>query len=149
MRAVVQRVSSASVEIEGEMVAAIQKGSLILLGIEQGDTLKDAEYLCDKIINLRIFQDQDGKMNLSVKDISGSILLVSQFTLAGDCRKGRRPNFSNAMHPDGAIPLYEEFIRLLKEAQVTVETGLFGGEMQINLINDGPVTLMLCSRRTF
>ena len=148
MRAVVQRVSSAKVEIEGECAGQIQKGLCVLLGVDVTDTEADADYLCDKLTGLRIFDDENGVPNRSVMDIGGSILLISQFTLLGDARKGRRPSYIAAARPETAVPLYERCIQLLK-TQVPVETGVFGADMQVTLCNDGPITILLDSRRTF
>jgi len=143
MKAIIQRVKHASVEIDNKLYSSINKGILVLLGVEKNDTEEQAEYLAKKIVELRIFNDKDGKMNLSLLDINGSILVVSQFTLAGDCTKGKRPGFDNAAKPETAIPLYEEFIEFLKDKNVRVETGKFGAMMDISLINDGPVTFIL------
>ena len=149
MRAVVQRVSQASVSVDGSLVSQIQKGHLVLLGVEDGDTIKDLEYMVDKITKLRIFEDDQEKMNLSVKDVGGELLVVSQFTLCGDCRKGRRPNFSSAARPEEAELLYEEFCRMAEEQGIPVKKGVFRAYMEVSLINDGPVTILLDSRRTF
>ena len=143
MRAVVQRVSSASVSIGGETVGAIGQGFLILLGIKEGDNASLCDYLAEKCAGLRVFTDSNDKMNLSLEDISGKILLISQFTLYGDCRKGRRPSFITAARPERAIPLYERFIANLRDKGITVLTGQFGADMQVSLVNDGPVTLIL------
>lgn len=143
MRAVVQRVSEAKVMIEGEVVGAIGRGLLILLGVGQGDTSKDAAYLADKIVALRIFEDDRGKMNLSLTDVGGQALIVSQFTLWGDCRKGRRPSFIQAAPPELAEKLYMEFVTRVNAAGVSIATGRFGAMMQVFLINDGPVTFIL------
>lgn len=148
MRAVVQRVTSASVTIGGEKTAEIEAGLMVLLGVEVGDTEKDAQYMADKLLHLRIFEDENGVSNLSVLDRQGSILLVSQFTLAGDARKGRRPSYINAARPEEAVPLYELVKSLLKE-QVPVQCGTFRAEMQVSLVNDGPFTILLSSRREF
>ncbi len=148
MRAVVQRVSRASVTVEGNVTGSIEKGLLVFLGIEEADTSEDVKYICDKVANLRIFEDEQGKMNRSVLDEGGSVLLVSQFTLYGDARNGRRPSFSKAARPENALPLYEEAIRLLKE-MVPVETGEFQAMMEVSLLNDGPVTILLESKRLF
>ncbi len=149
MRAVVQRVSHANVTIDDQLVGEIGQGFTVLLGVGQGDTEEDAAYLCDKIIGLRVFEDDEGKMNRSLLDIGGGLLVVSQFTLYGDCRRGRRPSFSDAAHPDTARRLYEHFIYLARERQVTVASGQFQATMQVNIHNDGPVTLLVDSRRTF
>ncbi len=148
MRAVVQRVSRASVRVEGNVTGSIEKGLLVFLGIEEADTSEDVKYICDKVANLRIFEDEQGKMNRSVLDEGGSVLLVSQFTLYGDARNGRRPSFSKAARPENALPLYEEAIHLLKET-VPVETGEFQAMMEVSLLNDGPVTILLESKRLF
>ena len=149
MRALVQRVSEGSVFIANEDYSAnIEKGMVLLLGIKTGDTIDDVNYLADKCCNLRIFEDDDGKMNLSINDISGEILVISQFTLYGDTKRGNRPGFTDAAKPDEAIPLYEKFIRRLKEniGENKVKTGLFGAMMQVKIINEGPVTLMIESK---
>ncbi len=148
MRAVVQRVKRASVKVEESVTGSIEKGLLVFLGIEEADTGEDVRYICDKVINLRIFEDEAGKMNRSVLDEGGSVLLVSQFTLYGDARNGRRPSFSKAARPENAMPLYEKAIRMLKEA-VPVETGEFQAMMEVSLLNDGPVTILLESKRLF
>jgi len=149
MRAVVQRASRASVTIDGMTAAAIGPGLVILLGIKTGDTADDAKWLIDKIVNLRIFEDPDGKMNISLADTGGEMLIVSQFTLYGDCRKGRRPGFSIAAPPAIAKPLYNRFIELAKESGVRVATGVFQAAMQVELVNDGPVTLLVDSEKCF
>lgn len=149
MRAVVQRVTSSKVVVNGEVVGAIDKGLNILIGISKEDTIEDLLYLRDKILNLRIFEDGDKKMNLSLLDIKGDILAISQFTLYGDCRKGRRPNFMNAEGGEKANILYEKFVELLKESNLKVETGIFGADMKVDIQNDGPVTLMLDSKKNF
>ena len=143
MKAVVQRVKSASVDVEGERVGAIDAGLLVLLGVEQGDTEDDARFLADKVARLRIFEDDAGKMNLSVLDIAGEVLAVSQFTLCANCSKGRRPSFDPAAGPELAQPLYEEFVEALKREELTVATGRFGVYMAVSLVNDGPVTFIL------
>ncbi|MGN0799160.1 MAG: D-aminoacyl-tRNA deacylase [Christensenellales bacterium] len=148
MRAVVQRVLNASVAIGGTVKGEIGKGYLVLLGIEENDTEKDLDYIAEKLLGLRVFEDEAGKMNRSVLDAGGSILLVSQFTLYGDARKGRRPSFIRAARPEKAIPLYEAMIARLR-AVLPVETGEFGADMQVSLVNDGPVTILLDSERTF
>ena len=149
MRAVVQRVSEASVIIDGQTVGEIRQGLMVLLGVARGDTSKDAAYLAEKTSGLRIFEDQEGKMNRSVEDISGSVLVVSQFTLLGDCRKGRRPGFTDAAEPELADKLYEEYVALLRQQGITVATGVFRAEMKVGLVNDGPVTMLLDSRKQF
>ncbi|OUM96249.1 MAG: D-tyrosyl-tRNA(Tyr) deacylase [Thermobacillus sp. ZCTH02-B1] len=146
MRIVVQRVASASVTVGGETVGAIGRGLLLLVGVTHDDTEADAKWMADKIAGLRIFEDDEGKMNLSVLEVGGSVLSVSQFTLYGDCRKGRRPNFMAAARPEQAEPLYEALNRHLREHGLVVETGRFGAMMQVSLVNDGPVTLILDTR---
>ena len=148
MRAVVQRVSEASVTIDGAVKGSIGKGYMVLLGVEDIDEQEDLDYICDKLIGLRIFEDPDGKLNLDIRDIGGEILLISQFTLYGDARKGRRPGFIKAARPEKAIPMYEEAIRRLSEV-LHVETGEFGADMKVALVNDGPVTILLDSKRIF
>lgn len=148
MRAVVQRVTGASVTIGEEKTAEIGKGLLVLLGVETGDTENDAVYMADKLLHLRIFEDEKGVSNLSVLDTKGSILIVSQFTLAGDARKGRRPSYINAARPEEAVPLYEKVKALLKK-QIPVQCGTFRADMQVALVNDGPFTILLSSRREF
>lgn len=149
MRAVVQRVTEASVLVEGELQGEIQRGFLVLLGVEENDEGTDLDYMVEKIVNLRIFEDNEGKMNRSLLDIQGDLLVVSQFTLLGDCRKGRRPSFINAARPDKANNLYENFVEKAKGYGIKVETGVFQAEMKVNLCNDGPVTLMIDSKRAF
>jgi D-tyrosyl-tRNA(Tyr) deacylase len=143
VRAVVQRVRSARVEVDGEVTGAIGRGLLVLLGVGQGDTDKQAAWLAEKIAGLRIFEDADGKMNLSVQDIGGSVLVVSQFTLYGDCRKGRRPSFTEAAPPDVADRLYQVFVSHLRALGVPVETGVFQAHMDVHLVNEGPVTIIV------
>jgi D-tyrosyl-tRNA(Tyr) deacylase len=143
MKAVVQRVSQAETVIGGVSYSAIGKGLLILLGIEKGDTIDDARYLVRKIASLRIFEDNQGKMNLSLKDVQGQALIVSQFTLFADCAKGNRPSFTQAETPQKAIRLYQEFIELVKQEEIFVATGVFGATMQISLVNEGPVTIII------
>ena len=149
MRAVVQKVSSSKVTVDGEIVGKIEKGLLVLLGVTHDDTSKDVDYMVDKVTNLRIFEDENEKMNLSLKDVEGEILAVSQFTLYGDARKGRRPSFSDAARPEVANPLYEEFVEKIKNQGINVGTGKFGAHMMVDLTNDGPVTILLESRREF
>ena len=147
MKTVIQRVSEASVSITGEKVADIQQGLLVLLGIENADTQADIVWLCRKIANLRIFNDETGLMNLSVKDINGQVIVVSQFTLHASTKKGNRPSFIKAAKPDVAIPLYEKFVEEMQSFMKTkVQTGEFGANMQISLINDGPVTIVIDSQ---
>ena len=144
MKAIYQRVSSASVEVEGKEVAAIGAGALLLLGVKVGDTPKEAASLARKVANLRIFSDNTDKYNLSVLDVGGSILVVPNFTLYGNCRHGRRPEFLNAARPEQALPLMNTFVQFLHEAGVNdVQTGVFGAHMHVSLLNDGPVTLVL------
>ena len=149
MRAVIQRVQRAKVHVEGQQIAQIGEGLLILLGVEKQDAMADAEYLATKSADLRIFEDDAGKMNLSLRDTGGAALVVSQFTLLGDCRKGRRPGFSQAALPAQAIPLYEHFIAKLRQLEIQVGTGQFQADMQVELVNDGPVTILLDSQRQF
>ena len=143
MRALIQRVSRASVTIEGEVHGAIERGFLVLLGVTEGDTEADARYLADKCVGLRVFTDENDKMNLSLADVGGGLLIVSQFTLYGDCSHGRRPSFTAAARPDTAIPLYEAFVARCRESGLPVETGEFGADMKVELLNDGPVTLWM------
>lgn len=149
MRAVVQRVKSAKVEVEKNITGSIDRGLLVLLGIEDDDNMDDVTYLADKICNLRIFEDENEKMNLSAIDVKGGLLVVSQFTLYGDCRKGRRPNFMMAARPDFAEKLYNMFVDECKKYISRVETGKFQAYMDVTLINDGPVTLLLDSKKAF
>jgi len=149
MRAVVQRVREAQVEVSGNPVGAIETGLLVYLGIQSTDEPADAEYICEKIVGLRIFEDTAGKMNLSMQEVGGSLLLVSQFTLYGDCRKGKRPSFSEAAPPEKAQALYDLLIAKCRERGITVETGVFREMMKVHSINDGPVTLLLDSRKGF
>lgn len=149
MRAVVQRVSSASVTVDNKITGKIGKGFLVLLGVEEEDDEKDLEYMVEKITNLRIFEDENEKMNLSLKDIHGELLVVSQFTLLGDCRRGRRPSFSTAAKPEKANEFYLKFVEKCRESGLTVETGVFQAHMEVNLCNDGPVTLLIDSKKTF
>lgn len=146
MRVVVQRSKAASVTVGGEVTGQISKGFVLLVGVTHADKEEDAVYLADKIANLRIFEDENEKMNLSLLDVGGEILSVSQFTLYGDCRKGRRPNFMDAARPDQAVQLYDFFNSLLREKGIRVETGIFGAMMDVELINDGPVTLIVESK---
>lgn len=143
MKCLIQRVKRASVTIDGEVYSKINQGILALLGVEKNDTIEQAEKLAEKIAKLRIFQDEDGKMNKSLVDINGEILIVSQFTLCGDCKKGTRPSFDKSEKPEIANKLYEEFVTIFKNAKIPTATGKFGAMMEIELINDGPVTFML------
>ncbi len=143
MRAVIQRVLKSSVKIESQVVGEIGRGLLVLLGIAKGDSEQDGAYLADKICNLRIFEDNQGKMNRSISDTGGAILVVSQFTLLGDCRKGRRPSYKDAASPERAKVLYHHFVSLIQNKDITVKTGRFGAMMQVCLVNDGPVTLII------
>ncbi len=149
MRAVIQRVSQASVKIDNTIHGKISHGMLVLLGIRGGDSSTDLQWMAEKIVNLRIFEDQQGKMNRSLADIDGEMLIISQFTLYGDCRKGRRPGFSSAAPPDIAEPLYLQFIEEVKNRQVRVATGIFQATMEVELVNDGPVTLLVDSEKQF
>ena len=149
MRAVLQRVTSASVTVGNEIIGQIENGLLVLLGVEQGDTPEEARSMAEKTAQLRIFEDNDGKMNLSVLDIGGAALAISQFTLLADCRKGRRPGFSQAAIPEIAEPLYETYVEHLRQFGLNVETGKFQAEMKVALVNDGPVTMLLDSRKCF
>lgn len=149
MRAVVQRVTRASVRVGDETVGAIERGLLALVGVAEGDTEADARTLADKVVGLRIFEDAEGKMNLDVTAVNGALLAVSQFTLLGDVRKGRRPSFTGAMAPDPARALFERFVALCAEHGVRVETGRFRAEMAVELVNDGPVTILLDSKGSF
>jgi D-tyrosyl-tRNA(Tyr) deacylase len=149
MRAVVQRVTLASIRIGAETIGEIGKGLVVLLGVARDDTEKDAEYLAEKIASLRVFDDTEGRMNLSVKDVGGALLVVSQFTLYGDVRRGLRPSWIGAAAPEVAEPLYEFFVTRARAHIGEVATGRFGGMMQVELVNDGPVTILLDSRKTF
>ena len=144
MKLVIQRVLNSNVEIEGKVVGKIGKGFLVLLGIKEGDTKEQADYLVRKLINLRVFSDENDKMNLSIKDVNGELLIISQFTLYGECIKsGNRPSFTEAARPEEAIPLYEYFINECKKQIPIVETGIFGADMKVSLLNDGPVTIII------
>lgn len=149
MRAVLQRVSEARVDVAGETVGQIKQGLCALIGVADEDTDQDATWLADKLVNARIFEDEAGKMNLSVKDVGGAVLCISQFTLLGDLRRGNRPSFGEAMAPDAARTLFEGLCAAVASHGVTVETGRFRAEMRVHLINEGPVTVLLDSRRTF
>lgn len=149
MRAVVQRVRYSKVEVEGEVIGEIERGFNVLIGISKEDTVEDITYMKDKILNLRVFEDENGKLNKSLIDVGGELLLVSQFTLYGDCRKGRRPSFIEALGGEDAEKMYEEFVRQCREVVPKVETGKFGADMMVTIENDGPVTLMIDSKKTF
>ena len=146
MRAVVQRVTNADVKIDGRVNGKIDDGLLVLLGVGNGDTEEDMKYIADKIIKLRIFSDENDKMNLSLEDVGGSMLVISQFTLYGDCSHGRRPYFGNAMEPVSANEMYEKFVAYIREQGIHTETGEFGADMKVSLTNDGPVTIFLESK---
>lgn len=146
MKAVIQRVSEASVKVNGEIVGEISKGLLLLIGIDEEDEKSDADWLVQKIINLRIFGDEDGKLNLSVLDISGEILCISQFTLIADYKKGNRPSFIKAAKPEKAVPLFDYFKTELTKSNLKIESGIFGADMKVSLLNDGPVTIVMDSR---
>lgn len=147
MRAVVQRVDRASVTVDGQLTGKVERGLLVLLGVAEGDTEKDLHYIVDKVCGLRIFEDAEGKMNLSVQDIGGSLLAVSQFTLCGDCRKGKRPSFDKAAKPDIANAFYEQFVEQCRAKGLPVETGVFRAHMLVELVNNGPVTILLDSTK--
>ena len=149
MRAVIQRVTSASVTVAGELVSEIGEGLLIFLGIAHDDTTAELDYIANKVINLRIFEDSGGKMNRSLLDTGGAALVVSQFTLYGDCRKGRRPSFIDAARPEQAKALYEQFIDVLASRNIRTQGGTFQAMMDVQLVNDGPVTILLDSRKQF
>lgn len=143
MKLVVQRVKNAKVEVEGKTVGSINNGFLVLLGVAHTDTRKEADYLVKKLCNLRVFEDDNGKMNLGLKDVEGELLIVSQFTLYADCTQGNRPSFTNAAKPDVANELYEYFCEKCREQNIKVEKGIFGADMKVSLLNDGPVTIIL------
>ncbi|MFZ5351397.1 MAG: D-aminoacyl-tRNA deacylase [Bacillota bacterium] len=147
MRAVVQRVSSGSVEVEGKVVGSIDAGFVVLLGVSEKDSMEDVKYMVDKVLNLRIFEDEDEKLNLSLLDVRGELLVVSQFTLYGDCRKGRRPNFMSAAKPEKADELYKEFVNMSRAMGIKTETGVFQANMKVNIVNDGPVTVIVDSEK--
>lgn len=149
MRAVVQRVSEASVSVAGEVIGQIGAGLAVLVGVKQGDTEADARYLAEKTVHLRVFADAEGRMNCSVQDQGGGVLVVSQFTLYGDVRRGRRPSYAEAAAPDRAEALYQQYCDLLREAGLAVQTGRFGAMMVVRFVNDGPVTILLDSARLF
>ncbi len=143
MKALIQRVKDASVTIEGDLYSKIGRGILIFLGVEKSDEIENADKLAQKVLNLRIFEDENDKMNLSVNDVKGEILVVSQFTLCGDCKKGTRPSFDKAAHPDIAVKLYEDFVGKIRASGLKTETGKFRAMMDVELVNDGPVTFMV------
>ena len=149
MRAVIQRVEQASVSVEGEIRGRIGAGFLVLIGVEEGDGDADFKYIADKVPNLRVFEDEQGKMNRSLLDVGGEVLAVSQFTLLGDARGGRRPSFITAARPETADPMYERLVADWRARGIRVETGVFGAHMKVSLVNDGPVTILLDSRRRF
>lgn len=149
MRAVLQRVACAELSVNGERVASIGRGYVVLVGVTHDDTEADARYIADKIASLRLFEDEAGKINLGITDVGGEVLVVSQFTLYADCRKGRRPSFTDAAPPEMADRLYQRVVEMLREAGLPVQTGVFGAHMLVSLTNDGPVTILLDSRKTF
>lgn len=149
MRAVVQRITDGKVVVEEKVTGQIDKGLLVYLGVGNDDSIQDVKYMAEKIVNLRIFEDEEEKMNLSLLDTGGKLLVVSQFTLFGDCRKGRRPSFTDAAKPETADHLYNEFVKLCEEMGVQVETGVFQAHMMVHSINDGPVTMLLDSKKLF
>ncbi len=143
MKALIQRILEASVEVEGEIVGSVSKGLLVFLGAGEGDATSDLEYVFSKLIHLRIFEDENGKMNLSLMDVKGELLIVSQFTLYADIKKGRRPSFNEAMKPGPAEEMYERFVEMSKAAGIRTQTGVFGADMKVSIVNDGPVTIMV------
>ena len=149
MRLVIQRVLESSVCVDGNVVGSIGPGFMVLCGVEDGDTAEDVRYCIDKTVNLRIFEDDAGKMNRSILDVGGAVLAVSQFTLHGDARHGRRPSFIKAARPELAVPMYDAYCQGLRDAGIHVETGVFQADMKVSLINDGPVTMLIDSRRLF
>ncbi len=149
MRAVVQRVTESQVRVDNEIIGSIGRGFTVLLGVSDEDDDADVKYIVEKIINLRVFEDENGKMNLSLKDAGGEVLVISQFTLYGDCRKGRRPSFDKAGEPNHAKRLYEQVCCLFSESGIYTQTGRFAADMKVSLINDGPVTLLLDSKKLF
>ena len=149
MRAVIQRETSSSVTVDNKTIGEINNGLNVLIGICNDDTIEDLQYVADKIINLRIFHDENDKMNLCIQDVKGELLIISQFTLYGDCRKGRRPNFMQAKSGEEAKVIYEKFVDIIKKSGLKVETGEFGADMKVQINNDGPVTILLDSKRQF
>jgi D-aminoacyl-tRNA deacylase len=149
LRAVVQRVDEAAVLVDGRVVGQIARGLAAFVGVDIDDTEQDASVMAEKIAFLRCFEDADSKFNLSVQDVGGSVLAISQFTVHGDCRKGRRPSFTQAARPDTAVPLYELLVRLLREKGLSVETGVFGAHMEVRVVNNGPVTLLIDTKKVF
>ncbi|NLL81830.1 MAG: D-tyrosyl-tRNA(Tyr) deacylase [Tissierellia bacterium] len=149
MRAVIQRVSNASVTVDENIVGKIGKGLLVFLGVGEDDNEKDVEYMVNKIVGLRIFQDENDKMNLSLIDVKGELLVISQFTLYGDVRKGKRPSFSTSANPDVGRELYEKFVEMTRTLGIETQTGEFGSNMDVNLLNQGPVTILIDSKKTF
>ncbi len=149
MRAVVQRVQHAKVTVSNDVTGQIDSGLVVLIGVGSGDTEIDAKYVAEKVANLRIFEDLQSKMNLNVQDVGGSVLAVSQFTLYGDCRKGRRPSFVQAELPEKANALFEHYVKLTRDMGVRVETGIFRAHMEVSLVNDGPVTILVDSKKVF
>jgi D-tyrosyl-tRNA(Tyr) deacylase len=149
MRAVVQRVKRSSVKVDNKVVGEINQGFNVLIGISKEDNIEDLKYIKEKIMNLRVFSDENDKMNLTLKDVQGELLIISQFTLYGDCRKGRRPNFMDALGGEAAEELYNEFLKLFNTEDIKVASGIFGADMEVEIINDGPVTLLLESKKTF
>lgn len=149
MRCVIQRVTEASVSVDGECLGQIDKGFMILIGVSVDDTEQDLRYMAEKVPNLRVFEDEQGKMNLSLKDVGGAILAISQFTLYGDARGGRRPSFITAARPEKANPYYEQLVSAWREQGIHVETGRFGADMKVALVNDGPVTILMDSTKAF
>jgi len=145
MKVVIQRVSESSVRVDGEIVGAIGRGLMLLVGIDENDSLADADWLVQKILNLRIFGDDEGKMNLSIKDIAGELLCISQFTLMAEYRKGNRPSFIRAARPDQAVPIFEYFKQEIAKSGLKTESGIFGADMKVSLVNDGPVTIVMDS----
>lgn len=149
MRAVVQRVTEAAVRVDGAVAGAIGPGLLVLLGVDENDTERDVRYIAEKVAELRIFRDEAGKFNRSVEEAGGAVLVVSQFTLHGDCRRGRRPSFTRAARPEKAVPMYEAVVAALRARGLETATGIFGAMMEVHLVNDGPVTILLDSEKLF